>query len=226
MGPDIIFLDAGRTLLYPAEPIGETYAAAGRRHGAADDPAALESAFRDAFLSLRRGGRAQDRGWWREVVLRTFRPLGGGDLDALFDELYAHFSSPAAWRLYPDAIETVRTLRERGYRTGLISNWDDRLTGLLRGFGLLALLDPVVVSYRVGAEKPDPRIFRTALAEADVPPRRALMVGDDEEADVRGARAVGMAAVLIDHGGAEDGPHRVTSFGALLDRLPPREAAG
>lgn len=225
MGPDIIFLDAGRTLLYPARPVGETYAQAGRRHGADHPPDRLEAAFREAFLGKRGEGTAQDREWWRDVVRRTFAALGtDGDLEPLFEELYAHFSSPEAWRLYPGAAETIRELHRRGYRTGLISNWDDRLPGLLRGFGLLGLLDPRVVSGRIGAEKPDPRIFLAALEEAGVPAERALMVGDDPEADGRGARDVGMRALLIDHGG-EEGPGVVASFSGLLERLPPREDA-
>jgi HAD superfamily hydrolase (TIGR01549 family) len=57
--------------------------------------------------------------------------------------------------------------------------------------------DEYVLSFEVGAIKPDPAIFRIALQRLGVDPADALMVGDSEEAD-GGARAVGCAFALVD----------------------------
>lgn len=213
---DIIFLDAGGTIIYPDPPIGEAYAAFAKGHGIDADPARLDAGFRRAFAARKLDGSPQGRDWWRETVRETFRPYGeGNDFEGLFTELYDHFASGAAWRPFDDAAETIETLRGRGYRTGLLSNWDDRLPDVLADLGLVPGLDPLVISWQVGAEKPDPRIFAAALTAADVAPARAVMVGDDFEADVLGARAAGMRAVHFVPGAeATDG-----RIGRLTDLL-------
>ncbi len=222
---EIIFFDAGGTLLYPDPPLGEVYARIGARHGLAAFPADLEEAFRRAFSRKRARAIPQDREWWRGVVIETFAAFGEpARPDALFDELYRHFARPEAWALFPGARAVPRELRRRGYRTGLLSNWDDRLPGLLSGLRLLPGLDPLVISSEVGAEKPDPRIFDAALVRAGVPPGRALLVGDDPAADVEGARARGLHAVLFDPRGRgpADGA-RIRALADLLALLPGRE---
>ena len=173
-------------------------------------------------------GRTQDKAWWRDVVDRTFSPFGPGrDPDGMFEILYGHFAEPETWKLYPGVRETLVALRARGFRTGLISNWDGRLRSLLAGHGLIAGLDPVVISWEVGAEKPAAEIYRTALTRAAVKPGRALMVGDDPEADVEGALAQGMQALLVDWSVGVDSPHEILRCVAdLLDLLPePRGTA-
>jgi REG-2-like HAD superfamily hydrolase len=142
-----------------------------------------------------------------------------GEHEELFEELHRFYERSEAWCLYPDALEVLAAIRERGYRTGLISNWDERLPDLLVQMGLADGLDPIVVSCEVGWEKPDPRIFRHALDLAGVPPERALMVGDDEVADIEGASAVGMHALRIDHDAIEPGNGVIPKLAHLLRRL-------
>lgn len=218
----MIYFDAGGTLLEPWPPVGEVYAGAARRYGIEVEPDAVVAAFRATFMGKKLDGRPQDRAWWRDVVDRTFEAFGqASDPDGLFDDLYDHFTHPSSWRLFDGAREVVATLRARGYRTGLLSNWDDRLPELLEGLGLLSQLAPRVISYRVGVEKPHRRIFETALQEAGVAPEEALMVGDDWEADVIGARTLGMPAVYVERHGhsAPDGPS-IGCLERLLDLLP------
>lgn len=67
--------------------------------------------------------------------------------------------------------------------------------------GLDELFDAVVISEEVGAQKPDPSMFRRALAELGLTPHdagRAVMVGNRLERDVKGARELGMVGVWID----------------------------
>lgn len=218
---DMIFFDAGGTLIAPREDVGEVYARTAERYGLAAPPAAVLAAFFDAFHAKKLDGQPQDRDWWRDVVAETFAAFGTPtDPAALFADLYEHFTAPDAWVLAPGALQTVRTLRARGYRTGLISNWDDRLPGILEGLGLAALLDPVVVSYRVGAEKPDARIYEVALREAGTRPERSLMIGDDYEADIAGARALGFGAIQVRrHGQKHDGAIVIDELPELLTLL-------
>jgi putative hydrolase of the HAD superfamily len=89
-------------------------------------------------------------------------------------------------------------LRDRGLKTGLVSNaWDPAwiLERDLDEMGLLARLDVAVFSSEVGVRKPRPEIFRRALDALGIAPQDALFVGDRLVADVRGARDVGMRTV-------------------------------
>ena len=214
-GITTVFFDAGGTLVKPKEDVGQVYARTGRRYGLDVDSNELLASFLATFHEQKLDGLPQDKRWWQDVVGKTFGRFGGGsDPLALFEELYAHFTDPASWELFPCALDTILELKRRGYGTALISNWDDRLPELLAGLGLDALLDPIVISYRVGAEKPAPLIFETALEEARVPPSAGLMVGDDYDADVGGARAIGMSTVLVRRPGQRNGNGTV-----VIDRL-------
>ncbi|MBI4880178.1 MAG: HAD-IA family hydrolase [Planctomycetes bacterium] len=219
---EIVFFDAGGTLIHPEPGVGEVYARAGRMFGVDAPPDALAASFRAAFHAKRSEGIPQSRAWWRDVVARSFLPFGApADKEALFSHLYEHFARPEAWRVFPGVRRALDGLSRRKYRAGLISNWDERLEGLLAGLGLAARLCPRVISCRAGVEKPDARIFQLALAEAGVEPAHALMVGDDAEADVRGARGAGMRALLLEHGSAAARPgESISRIDELLDLLP------
>ncbi len=98
----------------------------------------------------------------------------------------------------PQVVHTLTRLRAEGLRLIVISNSDGRLHALLRRLGLADYFELVVDSAEAGVEKPDPRIFTTALASLDVPAAEATHVGDLYEVDVVGARGAGMQAVLLD----------------------------
>ncbi|MBI3325500.1 MAG: HAD-IA family hydrolase, partial [Nitrospinae bacterium] len=149
-------------------------------------------------------GEADGRRWWQALVAETFRPLGTPQpFDAFFEDLYTLFGQPEVWRVFPEVMEVLPRLKERGFVTGVISNWDTRLGPLLEGLGLMRYLDHVVLSAEVGWEKPHRRIFEAALTRAGVPPAQALHVGDNYQQDVVGARDAGMQAVWLRRRGAE-----------------------
>jgi putative hydrolase of the HAD superfamily len=79
-----------------------------------------------------------------------------------------------------------------------VSNWVWQLPELLHALELVSHFDFIAASARVGFEKPHPEIFRWALEQAGVEPAEAIHVGDHLDADVAGARGVGIDAVLID----------------------------
>ena len=102
----------------------------------------------------------------------------------------------------------------------MVSNFDARLNGLLEGLGIRRLLDAVVCSSHAGSAKPDPAIFRAALAELDVPATATLHVGDEPVADVLGARSAGLSAVLLCRSGAPAAVPPDVATIASLGELP------
>jgi HAD superfamily hydrolase (TIGR01509 family) len=128
--------------------------------------------------------------------------------------LYERILQPEGWVPYPDAAPTLRALRDRGVRTAAVSNVGFDLRPVLDGLGLLELLDAVVLSYEVGAVKPDPRIFAAACAALGVRPAEALMVGDHAAAD-GGAADAGIRTLLIPMS-APGAPHGLGAALALV----------
>lgn len=138
------------------------------------------------------------RGWWQRFVERIGEHLGGpAPSPFAAAELFARFARAEAWEVYPEVPEVLAELHGRGFRLGVVANWDRRLPGLLAQLGLARHLDAVVYSAAAGVEKPHPRIFRAACRELEVDPQEALHVGDRVREDVEGALAVGMEALLL-----------------------------
>jgi putative hydrolase of the HAD superfamily len=118
---------------------------------------------------------------------------------------------------FPDAMPALEALRAAGVKVVAASNWDVSLHEQLDATGLTPLLDGALSSAEVGAPKPDPEIFTRALALAGARPQEALHVGDDVEADVRGALAAGLEPVLIDRDGSLEAPPGVRRIASLAE---------
>ena len=188
-----LLVDAGGTLLHTTEPVAETYARVSAAHGHTVSAASVKAGFRAAFAERTLGPRyvGDGRPFWRRVV---WQATGSAD-PALFEELYAHYTRPEAWLVAEGAAEVLDGLRAAGVRTAVASNWDSRLRPLLDALDLTRRIDAIVVSCEVGVDKPAPALFLAACAAVGVPPASAVHVGDDEEADVRGARRAGLGAL-------------------------------
>ena len=100
--------------------------------------------------------------------------------------------------LFDDVISTLRIMKERGLILGLLTNLDKDMNPICHELGLEPYLDLVVTSGEVGADKPNPPIFLTALERAGVSAPEAVHVGDQYAIDVKGARGVGITPILLD----------------------------
>ncbi len=196
----VIFFDAAGTLFHLPRGVGWHYRDVANRHGADMDEAALNTAFRSAWkttpaLHETRTHRADDeRGWWRELVCKVLDECRVGrelNRDAYFDELWSEFTKPGVWDLYPETREVLSALRGR-FRLGVISNFDSRLREILPQLGIAEFFEELIISSEIGAEKPSPHIFAEALRRFGIQPAEALHVGDEPEADWRGAAAAGL----------------------------------
>ena len=96
-------------------------------------------------------------------------------------------------RLYPHVLEALAVLRQKGYRLWLLSNAQEVFTRYeLRHLGLLDAFDRIYISSSFGFRKPDVRFFRTLLEEEKLDPRKCLMIGNDRDTDIAGAKAAGL----------------------------------
>jgi len=134
---------------------------------------------------------AAHREVWSALFARADRLVPG-----ISQALYERVMDPASWVPYADAAPTLRALRERGVRTGVVSNVPRDLRPLFVAHGMADLVDAFTHSFEVGAEKPDPAIFLAACERIGVAPADSLMVGDHPTAD-GGAAAAGLRVYIL-----------------------------
>ena len=156
---------------------------------------ALEAAF-ETMKSLNNSGYVDYLQYFTEM------PKAVGMIDppkaaVLFAEYQRVF--PTFVQLFDGAEETIRTLRERGYRIGIVTNGPCvQQHRKLDVSGLRPLLDTVLVSTEEGVAKPDPELFRRAAARLGLSPRQCLFIGDHPVNDIGGAIDSGMKAIFLD----------------------------
>lgn len=218
-----VFLDAGGTLLSESPSRYAIYAAVAATHGVVRSEDELRRAMHAAHDELPRELGAHfrySRGWFEAFIERVFVGQLGVDecqLECLRSELFERFESPATFRLFPGALELVRSLRGLGLRVGVVSNWSESLPGILAGLGLADQLDFSVVSALERCEKPERAIFELALTRAGANPHEAAHVGDCPERDVRGAQSLGILAALVDRSGAQATSHSERTCADLFE---------
>jgi putative hydrolase of the HAD superfamily len=219
-----LLLDAGDTLIFfDANAVAAVLAG----EGIAVDPLRLDAALHPAKRRyperLARGASHLD-GW--SLLILDLLELSGvapeparGALPAL-KRAHMEFNF---WRRVPAGlIAGLERAKAAGLRLGVVSNSEGRLREVLDRVDLSPHFELMLDSQLEGVHKPNPEIFRRALARMGVAPEAALYAGDIPEVDVLGARGAGMAGVLIDAGGhyeAQPEWPRVPSVPALIDAL-------
>ncbi len=171
-------------------------------------------ATRDALRRLLSGGfpwhrhetahpeLAEADAWWEALGPLLRRAMTGCGID----ELRARELCPAVrerfvdagrvWRLFDDSREALTVARDAGLRNAILSNHVPELAALAGALGIGDEVDEVFSSAVTGYEKPHPEAFRMVLRRFGDPAER-WMVGDNPRADVAGAEALGIPAVLV-----------------------------
>jgi REG-2-like HAD superfamily hydrolase len=207
--PEVLFLDVGDTLIRAHPSWAGVY-----RQGL------LESGLDVSEADLEREllQESQAGGWWLDetpfepteansfatvmafdsaVLARIGYPELGEDTFRRIEDAFARRS---AWYVFPDVTPALDVLNAAGIRLCVISNFVWGAPELIHDLELARHFEKLVISARVGFQKPNPGIFRHALEQMNVAPERAMHVGDSYRADVLGARSVGLRAALIARG--------------------------
>ena len=202
-----ILFDAAGTLFHLTKTVGGHYAYVGREVGLELDAQKLESAFHAAWQQMPRrpaidGPRKNDdKGWWRELVGHVFDQVAPSvnelDRDNFFEVAYEHFAEPSVWELYPEVPEVLKQLRPR-FQLAVISNFDGRLRFILQHLGISNYFSYIFISSELGADKPDPEIFRRSLKVMHLDANDVLHVGDDPKRDWKAAKEAGLLVFQLD----------------------------
>jgi putative hydrolase of the HAD superfamily len=157
-------------------------------------PTITREAYLDVALRVDRNGTAPRS----ESFVELGRELGlSAELtERLLSDYKAGF--PTTCQLFAGVHELLASLRAQGLALGLITNGSVSMqTQKLEAVSLYERLDTVLISEKEGIRKPDAAIFRLAAARLGAEPARCVFVGDNPNADVRGAKSCGMRAVWV-----------------------------
>jgi HAD superfamily hydrolase (TIGR01662 family) len=217
-----VLFDVDFTLARPGPELGpEGYVRAGERHGLTLDPARYEEGREAALAALERHPELEhDDEIWFTFTERIVCGMGGAP-PASYDcavEITRGWERHENFELYEDVIPVLDELRAAGLKIGLVSNSARDVHAFARHHALD--IDAGISSFHHGKTKPHASIFRAVLDLLDVVPTEAAMVGDTIEADIEGAHALGMQAVLVDRLGQHpDVPGRLVNLYALPEVL-------
>lgn len=202
-----IFFDAAGTLIRLTKSVGTHYALVAERQGLRLDAGELDRAFGAVWREM--PGRPatgqprpdDDKGWWREllarVVVRTSTPLAPLDFDTFFEAAYGHFAEAGVWELFPEVREVLDALAPR-FELSVVSNFDGRLRMIFEHLSISSSFRHVFLSSELGADKPDPQIYRRALEISGFEANEVRHAGDDPERDWAAAAASGLQVFQLD----------------------------
>jgi putative hydrolase of the HAD superfamily len=143
--------------------------------------------------------------WWNGVLPLLARayeaagypPARALELAGVARRLYV---DPAGWSLFDDTLPTLERLAEKGWMHAILSNHVPELAGIVARLGLAHLMAGFSCSANTGYEKPHPLAYASVLDRLRLierGPTEVWMIGDNVVADVLGAEAVGIPAVLV-----------------------------
>ena len=214
-----VLFDLGNTLMYPGAPWPPVFDEAGRAMGEylRSKKIRVDSAsFSDEFRQrLNQYYIERERSMIEKSSLGVLKDMlaehGYADLSyeflrATLDHYYA--VTQQNWLLESDAIPTLSKLRLETFRIGLVSNASDSrdVLTLVDKFGIRDYFDFILISADCGYRKPHPRIFELALSNWGYLPDEIVMVGDKLDADISGARPLGIYTIWIKRRAKEVNP--------------------
>ncbi len=214
-----VLFDWGDTLFSPPDA-GKVIVAAAAQRGVRIDPEKARALWDELWDAGKMPdelakGRDLSAAAHREIWTALFERANTAVPDVA-STLYERVMDPRAWIPYPDTAPTLRALRARGMRIGIVSNVPQDLRPIFAAHGLADLVDAFTHSFEVGAEKPDPAIFLRACEALGTKPGETLMVGDHPVAD-GGALKAGLRFHLLPPDGAPEKLRGLERVVAIVD---------
>ena len=218
----LLTVDAAGTLLKPWPSVGAVYGFTARKRGILVEDEQLQAQFGKAFNEVQKNARknqGEEKDFWRKVVSLTFKPFHNGEpINELFEELWDLFATGKPWIISDQAISTLETLSDRGYRLAVLSNNDSRLRSVLLDLKVDHLFEYLFISSERGFEKPQREIFQSVEKTMHVVPDEIMHVGDSKYQDYEGAKEAGWNPILF--GSEQKNKDHIMVFPELLNILP------
>lgn len=222
-----VLFDMYGTLLFEEGGLEYRYREVARRAGL-DERRFIEARNRSMHATLT--GEIPNGVERAKVILKDMGLSPAEEKARLLAQAEENVRVPAV-HLYPATLPTLRALRRRGYRLGLISDCTYLWRPVLRLMRLEDKFDAITLSCEVGMTKPEPAMYLRTCEALGVRPAVCVFVGDGGSDELQGARALGIVAILVDQewgvsrsGEKSDFDYVIHNLCELLDLLPPRAA--
>jgi len=204
-----VLFDLGNTLIYDKEPWETLYLRADKAlwnslqsYGVKSTPRELYGRHKTLFnlyYKLREND-LEEPGMGnilQELLTKNNIHLPEEELRAALHSMYR--ITQANWFAEDDALPALQALKQRGFRLGIVSNGadDENTYTLIDKANVRSYFEYIISSAAFGKRKPHPGIFHAALDHFQVPPEQAVMIGDTFDADIVGARQVGMNSIWV-----------------------------
>ncbi len=200
-----VFFDVDFTLIFPGPTFqGEGYVRFCAEQGVTVDGARFDDAVAAASFILDEVEEPiYDAALFVHYTATIIEHMGGRGPSVVpaAERIYEQWAGNHHFEMYDDVAPVLTALAARGVVLGVISNSHRSLDAFRAHFQLESLITTAVSSAMHGYMKPHRSIFDTALAQAGVPAGHAVMVGDSLKADIEGAVAAGMHAILLRRSG-------------------------
>ncbi|MCZ6675576.1 MAG: HAD-IA family hydrolase [Verrucomicrobia bacterium] len=215
-----ISFDATGTLFDPFPSIGAIYSEVLQNHGVFMTEPELEMRFMAEFHKSRMHSpgtinESVERERWTEVVQAI---LGNEYQDALFEMLWKTMGEGYRWKPKPRLKRTLQALKDEGFRLIIVSNWDQRLYGILENLKLRDFFDGVFISTELGMEKPSVSIYHKVAELLGATPSSLLHLGNSMSNDFTPSLRAGWNSLLL-HNRIPHGMEPGTVLGSI-DQLP------
>lgn len=158
--------------------------------------------------------------FWVQWNLRILSNLQiASNLRPLAEFIASHWWDYCDVTLYPDAKKILLLLKGRGLKMGVVTNGlQSDVDEILTKINLQNLFDVVVVIDTLKKMKPDAEVFLFALEKLKTATSNTIFVGDEIEADYKGAERAGLTAYLIDRDGKvhDEGINKISNLEDLF----------
>lgn len=230
-GIRVISFDVGFTLIYTEPPVGIIYAKIAGRFGYQLNGEEVQARFRETWKTKSSrdqkekikalADEKQAYQWWKGIVRESLGDkVNPEDVDDIFNVCFQEYAKGYYWRLYPEVLQTLTTLRAKGFRLVVLSNWDRRLLRTLKDLRLDGFFEKIYISTLIGYSKPNPGAFQHVVNDLKVSPQEILHVGDTLNEDILGAQQANIPAVCIDRSGkSRPSPDEIPVISNLAELL-------
>jgi putative hydrolase of the HAD superfamily len=225
-----IFFDLDRTLWDFEKSAGEAFEEIFVVHNLLDRGIPSAKKFHEVYSihnnrlwdQYRKGDITKDtlRGLRFKLTLKDF----GIDNERFGEEIGDDYVrlSPLKVNLFPNAMEVLEYLSSK-YTMHIITNGFAEVQAIkLRESGMIKYFKEVITSEEAGVKKPHPGIFNYAFQKSGATPEESIMIGDDYEVDILGAKEMGMKQIFVDHTNSEMGvgsTYRITNLMEIMEIL-------
>jgi len=207
-----VLIDFGDTLAYVDKYINRKYMAGLlsilKKHGYKENIDQLTLNLDDVYYRSSKGEAKDLEEFWTLLLADLAMTKNTELLDELV-EFWSHNYSKI-FKLYEGVTPVLSDLRSK-YKLALVSNCSTGLSKVIEALGIASFFETIILSYEVGARKPDRRIYLQTLRSIKLPSEKCIFVSD-EISDLEGAKEIGLKTLLVRQGAHTTGDAKNPGF--------------